>query len=116
MSTTDTRTSSKPRDDEYTGPALGAAHDGHPSDLQYIGVALILALLTAIEVGISYAKSLGSAATPALLIFAVVKFFIVAAYFMHLKFDSKLFTVMFVSGLAFAVTMYCVMLTIFRFW
>ena len=109
-------TSVKSRDDEYTGPALGAAHDGHPSDLQYIGVALILAILTAIEVGISYAKSLGSAATPALLIFAVVKFAIVAEYFMHLKFDSKNFRKLFITGIILACFCYIVVLTLFHFW
>jgi hypothetical protein len=40
----------------------------------------------------------------------------VAGYFMHLKFDSPLFTRMFAAGLSFAVVVYCVMLTAFRFW
>jgi hypothetical protein len=35
---------------------------------------------------------------------------------MHLKFDSKLFTTMFVAGLAFAIGVYVVMLTMFEFW
>ena len=35
---------------------------------------------------------------------------------MHLKFDSKMFTTMFVAGLTFAVSVYCVLLTIFEFW
>ena len=46
----------------------------------------------------------------------IVKFAIVAGYFMHLKFDSKMFTTMFVAGLTFAVSVYCVLLTMFEFW
>ena len=103
-------------DDDYTGPALGPSHDGHPSDMQYIGVALILAVFTAIEVAISYIKSLGSAAAPALLIFAVLKFFIVAAYFMHLKFDSKNFRRLFIGGILLASFCYIVVLSNFNFW
>ena len=109
-------TATEPRDDEYTGPVLGAAHGGHPSDLQYIGVAVILGVLTAIEVAISYIKSLGSAAAPALLIFAALKFFIVAAYFMHLKFDSKNFRRLFITGIILASFCYVVVLTLFHFW
>ena len=90
-------------------------HD-HPSDLKYVKIAAILAALTAVEV-LTYTFGLMGGALVALLVpLMIVKFAIVAGYFMHLKFDSRLFTVMFVSGLAFAVTMYCVMLTIFRFW
>ena len=91
------------------------AHD-HPSDLKYVKIAGILAALTAVEV-LTYTFDLTGAALLAVLMpLMIIKFAIVAGYFMHLKFDSKLFTVMFVSGLAFAVTMYCVMLTIFEFW
>jgi cytochrome c oxidase subunit IV len=46
----------------------------------------------------------------------IVKFAVVAGYFMHLKFDSPLFTRMFVAGLTFAVVVYSIMLTVFRFW
>jgi hypothetical protein len=46
----------------------------------------------------------------------IIKFGFVAAFFMHLKFDSGLFTRMFVAGIAFAVGVYGVMLTAFRFW
>jgi hypothetical protein len=46
----------------------------------------------------------------------VAKFAIVAGFFMHLKFDTPLFTSMFVGGLAFAIGIYVVMLTAFEFW
>ena len=46
----------------------------------------------------------------------VVKFFSVVLYFMHLKFDSRLFGIMFYMGLVLAIGVYGVTLFAFRFW
>lgn len=92
------------------------AHGGHPSDLGYIKIAALLAVLTLIEV-LTYTFDMEGGALMAVVFpIMIVKFVIVAGYFMHLKFDTKMFSVLFVSGLAFAVAVYCVMLTMFRFW
>jgi cytochrome c oxidase subunit 4 len=88
----------------------------HPSDLKYIKIAAILAVLTAAEVSTYFFDMSTSALVAMLIPIMVLKFGIVAGYFMHLKFDSPLFTRMFVAGLSFAVGVYCVMLTAFRFW
>jgi cytochrome c oxidase subunit IV len=45
----------------------------------------------------------------------VVKFAMVAGWFMHLRFDSNLFTRMFVSGIVLAVTVYVAALAAFEF-
>lgn len=91
------------------------AHD-HPSDLKYIKIAAILAALTLIEV-LTYTFDMSGAALMLVLFpLMIVKFAIVAGYFMHLNFDSKIFTVMFVAGICFALAMYLLVLTIFRFW
>ena len=84
------------------------------SEKQYIVIALLLAVLTALEVA-STEVGLGSILIPALLIMMAVKFFIVISYFMHLKFDSKLFSLMFYLGLFGAVILYSAMLTTFHF-
>jgi cytochrome c oxidase subunit 4 len=90
-------------------------HD-HPSDRKYIQIALLLAIITAAEVATFYVEdSLGSALVPLLLIMMVVKFFIVAAWFMHLRFDSNLFTRVFVSGIVLAVGVYIAFLATFEF-
>ena len=52
---------------------------------------------------------------PVLLVMMVVKFAMVAGWFMHLKFDSNLFTRLFVSGLVLAVFVYLGMLAAFEF-
>ncbi len=90
-------------------------HD-HPSDRKYIQIALILALLTAAEVATFYVEDeIGFLLVPILLLMMVVKFFIVAAWFMHLRFDSNLFTRVFVSGIILAVAVYIAFLSTFEF-
>jgi cytochrome c oxidase subunit 4 len=37
-------------------------------------------------------------------------------FFMHLRYDNKLFSWVFVSGLVLAVIVYMVMLTTFHYW
>ncbi len=94
-------------------------HEGraHPSDRSYVGIALILAVLTALEVASFYIEEeLGALLIPALVIMMIVKFVIVVAWFMHLRFDSNLFTRLFVSGLMLAIGVYIITLTTFGFW
>ena len=79
----------------------------HPSFKQYAFIAILLFAITIVEflliwdrVGIQ--DSLGATKIPLLIGLSVIKFYIVIMFYMHLKFDSKLFTVLFISGLALA--------------
>jgi len=45
---------------------------------------------------------------------AVTKFALVAMWYMHLKFDSRFFSALFVGGLLAAVTVFVVVLLTFR--
>ena len=45
----------------------------------------------------------------------VAKFLTVVSYFMHLKFDNKLFSALFYTGLFLAVGVYCGALSTFHF-
>ena len=87
-------------------------HD-HPTEKKYWMIALILAIITAVEVALSYVD-LGNANAPLLLMGMVMKFFIVASYFMHLKFDTRITRRLFISGLALAVFCYLAMFMAFR--
>lgn len=94
------------------------AHDDehHWSDLQYVKLALALALVTALEVLLTYIKDdLGWVFLPALLLLMAIKFFAVVMYFMHLKFDNRLFSLMFYLGLGLAVAVYVATLFTFKF-
>lgn len=96
--------------------ADGDAHEEHWTDYQYVKLAIILAVVTAVEVWLSYAKDdLGPVFLPALLILMAVKFFAVVLFFMHLKFDNRLFSLLFYLGLFLAVAVYIVALLTFRF-
>ncbi len=88
-------------------------HDDHPTEKKYWVIALILGVITAVEVALSYVD-LGNAVAPLLLIGMVMKFFIVASYFMHLKFDSKMARRLFISGLSLALFCYLALFMMFR--
>lgn len=89
------------------------AHGDHPSERKYWVIAAILGVVTAVEVALSYVD-LGDANAPLLLIGMVMKFFIVASYFMHLKFDSRITRRLFISGLSLAVVCYISLFFMFR--
>lgn len=71
-------------------------HDGdheheHPSDLKYVGIALILAALTAIEIGLYYLEDqLGQLVAPSLIFLSLTKFMIVVYFFMHMKYEKPI--------------------------
>jgi cytochrome c oxidase subunit 4 len=73
-----------------------------------------LAAITALEVS-TYYVDFGRLFMPALMIMMVVKFIMVVSYFMHLKFDNKLFSWIFYAGLILAIGVYCVALATFHF-
>ena len=91
---------------------------GHkePSDAQYIWIAIILAVLTALEILSTEAGPDGPWLVPILIVLMLVKFWVVASFFMHLRFDNRLFSFLFYLGLGFAVVLYSAVLATFHFW
>ena len=89
-------------------------HQHGMSNAGYVRVALILAAITALEVS-TYYVDFGPLFMPSLMIMMVVKFFMVATYFMHLKFDNKIFSWMFYAGLFLAIGVYVAALATFKF-
>lgn len=88
-------------------PALDEHHEaGHPSLGKYVAIAIILAIVTAIEVAIYYIEALEGILVPTLVVLSVIKFAFVVGYFMHLKFDSRLLTMLFVSALIISLAVY----------
>ena len=82
----------------------------HPTFMQYVLVAAILFAITIVEFVLIYDKAgiedhLGASKIPLLVILSAIKFAIVIMFYMHLKFESRLFTYIFLAGLglAFAV-------------
>ena len=83
--------------------ALGEVHE-HPTWHQYKWVALILTVITVIEVWIYYVPSFVASRlfVPVLLVMSAVKFAIVVMFYMHLKYDHKLFRALFTGPLFIA--------------
>lgn len=86
----------------------------HPGPGQYIKIAVILAVATAAEVGLYYMNLPHPLLVTLLSFFAIVKFALVVLFFMHLRFDSRLFRRLFVTGVVLAMTVYLVVLLTFR--
>jgi cytochrome c oxidase subunit 4 len=90
-------------------------HEHKPTSF-YVKVALFLGVLTALETATYWVvEELGAFLVPSLLIMMAVKFVIVASLFMHLKWDSKIFSWLFYSGLFLAIGVYAAFLATFRF-
>lgn len=85
-------------------------HGAHPTEAKYVKVALVLAVLTGVEIGLYYTKFSEAATNVALILLAAVKFVMVVAYFMHLKFDNKLLRRLFITGFVLAASVYVVYL------
>lgn len=85
----------------------------HPDPYQYVLIAVFLSAVTAVEVLLYYAN--GSIATWALvtllLALAFTKFVTVAAYYMHLKTDVKVFRRFFVLGGISALVLFTIVLS-----
>ena len=82
------------------------AHDEahHPTWKTYRWVALILFLITIVEVWVFYTPFTEHRLfVPTLLIMSAVKFAIVVMFYMHLKYDAKLFRFLFTGPLVIAV-------------
>lgn len=86
-----------------------AAH--HPTPRQYVNIAILLAVLTAIEVALFYVEQgveefTTNMASPLLILLAVLKFVIVVGYYMHLKYEKSLVKNFFVIGFVAALVLY----------
>jgi cytochrome c oxidase subunit IV len=98
----------------HTTSASDEPHTHHPTPRQYVRIALILGALTALEVS-TYFFEFGVLAIPLLIVLMAIKFVMVASWFMHLKFDSKIFGRMMYSGLVLALTLYLLTVAIVVF-
>jgi caa(3)-type oxidase subunit IV len=102
---------------EHTDGPEHAEHadaHGHKPNSFYIKVAVALAIVTGVEVGLYY-MNLGALYLPVLLVLMAIKFLTVVSLFMHLKYDNKMFAMLFYSGLILALLVYLAALMTFRF-
>ena len=85
---------------EREAPAEHVGKRAHPGPVEYIKIGSILAVITAVEVGIYYVEAIEDALVPILIVLSALKFSLVVMWFMHLKFDSRVFSWLLAGGLA----------------
>jgi len=85
----------------------GEKHQHHPN---YLLVFVSLAVLTAIEVVITYVPLLEPVLTPILLVLSFFKAILVILYFMHLRFDSRWYSFIFFVPFLLVIPMIIVLL------
>lgn len=100
---------------DTTDHAHAAGEHAHPTWKTYRWVALILTLVTIIEVWAYYIPELvaSRAFVPALLIMSAFKFVVVVMFYMHLKYDHKLFRTLFIGPMIIAALTLIALLFLF---
>ena len=97
-----------------TAPAPEEHAVSHPTAKTYWLIALILAVITAVEIAIPYIEALDPIKVPALLILGAMKFMIVVGFFMHLRYEKNLYKILFFIGVIGAIPLFIVVLLTFR--
>ena len=95
-------------------PLLPGELKPHPTPRQYVLIAVVLVVITGFEVATSYISTDDVSAriiAAVLITMAAVKFFLVVAWYMHLRTDLRIFRRMFITGLVLAGFVYLVMLS-----
>lgn len=82
-----------------------------PGWRQYLAIAVILGILTVVEL---WAATFVAFRVPLLLTLTVAKAALVALWYMHLKFDSRLFSALFAGAIVvFAIPLTIILMILF---
>lgn len=88
----------------------------HPTVSTYLTIAAILTIITLVEVGVFYVPAFAAFLAPLLLILSATKFVLVVMFYMHLKSDSRLFTMVFSGPLVLAAFVMIALMFLFGAW
>lgn len=100
-------------------PATAQEH-AHPGPRVYVIVAVVLAAITLVEVLIFYVPEmlgmpqLWSALVVGFIVLSTIKFVTVVGYYMHLKFDAKVFLFIFSFALLIALGVVVAFIALFH--
>ena len=87
--------------------------EGHPTPRTYVNIAILLSVITIVEVIVVIVDLSAVVLIPVLLGLSAVKFAFVIAYFMHLKFDARLYQALFLGGLFLAIAVMLALVALF---
>ena len=88
----------------------------HPGAKEYLGIAVLLTVITAVEVAVFYIPAMKPMLVPTLLTLSALKFALVAMFYMHLKFDARLFSWLFVVPMIVIAVIILMLLRLFGHW
>ena len=88
--------------------------EDHPTPRTYVQIAIILTIITIIEVAIVIVDVPAVILISSLLALSAVKFAFVVGWFMHLKFDAKLYQALFLGGLFLAIAVLLALVALFE--
>ena len=77
----------------------------------YLAVFIALAVLTVLELGVTY---FDLPRIPLLVPLAVIKASLVTMFYMHLKYDHKVFSMLFIFGLIFGILLIFSLILLFQ--
>ena len=92
----------------------GGEH-AHPGPKTYAVIAAILCAITLVEFGVFYTPSLHFIFVPLLTVLSAAKFSLVVMFYMHLKFDHKVFSQILVGGVILGFGVMLWVLALFTF-
>ncbi len=87
--------------------------EAHVGTRMYVLIAAVLAVITAVEVMVFYIEALKPVLVPVLLTLSAAKFTLVVGFFMHLRFDARLFRALFIGPLIVAVAVMMAMFLLY---
>ena len=88
------------------------AHGEHATIGTYVKVAVILTVVTALEFSVIYIRALTPILVPLLLVLSAGKFALVILFFMHLRYDTRALSALFVGPLLLATGIVVALMTL----
>ncbi len=85
---------------------------------KYVQIGLILLLVTVVEVAASFLTNVGVpywAEVAVLLVLSIIKGSLVVLFYMHLRYDSRWFSSLFLGGLGLAAFMITTLILLFSY-
>jgi len=101
-------------DPDGTAAATQGEGGGHVTVKTYVNVAIVLAIITALEVATLYIPGIPSSLLVGiLLVMSALKFYLVVGFFMHLKYDHQIMRALFVGPLMIAIAIILAVMALF---
>lgn len=94
----------------------------HPSDRTYLKIGSLLFILTAVEIALYFVEDAFESdwslyvLIASLIILSSIKFVLVVMYYMHLKWDDRMFTWFFLAGMFVAAAIILAMMAMYRYY